>query len=316
MHSSQVASGRPERIAPGWRVVDALISLRRSSLGQGVGRVGPLLLVGPAIALVALLAVGVAFLAWKSLHAYDTFLGVQGAFGFSEYSAVVRDQQFQTDLVRTLSMSTLTAAIAVLLALPYSIVMARSRRRWLRLTLMIVLFVPYLTGDITRTFGWLAVLGPRGPVAWVCEQVGVTPPNLVGTLWAIGLGTVQVLLPAAVVILLPAVLRLDPELEHAAGTLGARRYRTFVHVTLPQLKLACFAALTACWALAMGDFADPQILGQGLKDYLANFLQNRYLAIGNPPQGAATGVILIVLVSSGAALILLLSRLRPKRGGR
>jgi putative spermidine/putrescine transport system permease protein len=176
-----------------------------------------------------------------------------------------------------------------------------------------VLFVPYLTGDITRTFGWLAVLGPRGPVAWFCDLLGVTPPNLIGTLWAIGLGTVQVLLPAAVVILLPAVLRLDPELENAASTLGARRHRTFLHVMLPQLKLACFAAMTACWALAMGDFANPQILGQGLKDYLANFLQNRYLAIGNPPQGAATGVILIVVVTVGAGLILVLGRVRLRR---
>jgi ABC-type spermidine/putrescine transport system permease subunit I len=82
---------------------------------------------------------------------------------------------------------------------------------------------------------------------------------------------------------------------------------------LPQLKLACFAAMTACWALAMGDFANPQILGQGLKDYLANFLQNRYLAIGNPPQGAATGVILIVVVTVGAGLILVLGRVRLRR---
>jgi putative spermidine/putrescine transport system permease protein len=260
--------------------------------------------------LVGTLAVGIAFLAWTSFHAYDTFLATKGAFSVGEYTAILRDEQFQTDLVRTLTMSTLTAATAVLLALPYSIVMARSRRRWMRLGLMVVLFVPYLTGDITRTFGWLAVLGPRGPITWLCDLIGILPPNLTGTLWAIGLGTVQVLLPAAVVILLPAVLRLDPELENAASTLGARRYRTFVHVMLPQLKLACFAAMTACWALAMGDFANPQILGQGLKDYLANFLQNRYLAIGNPAQGAATGVILIVIVTAGAGLILILGRVR------
>ncbi len=316
MHTSRVVSGRPDRIPFGWRIVDGLISVRRSVIGRGVGRVGPWLLVTPAILLIGLLAAGIGFLTWASLHAYDTFLAVQGGFGLSEYAAVIHDQQFQTDLVRTLLMSTLTAAIAVLLAVPYSIVMARSRRRWLRLALMIVLFVPYLTGDITRTFGWLAVLGPRGPVAWVSEHLGATPPNLVGTLWGIGLGTVQVLLPAAVVILLPAVLRLDPELEQAAGTMGARPYRAFVHVALPQLRLACFAAMTACWALAMGDFANPQILGQGLKDYLANFVQNRYLAIGNPPQGAAAGVILIVLVSAGAALILILGRVRVRRGGR
>jgi putative spermidine/putrescine transport system permease protein len=313
VHTSQVAIGRPDRVPFGWRLVDGLISLRRSAVGRSIRKAAPLLLIVPALALVGLLAAGIGFLTWASLHSYDTFLGLQGKFSFGEYSAIVHDRQFQTDLVRTITMASITAVIAVLLAIPFSLVMARSRRRWTRLALMVVIFVPYLTGDITRTFGWLAVLGSRGPLTWICERIGITPPDLIGTLWAIGLGTVQVLLPAAVVILLPAVLRLDTELEHAASTLGARPYRTFFHVTLPQLRIGAFGALAACWALSMGDFADPQILGQGLKDYLANFLQNRYLAIGNPPQGAATGVILIALVTLGAGLILVLGRVRLRR---
>jgi ABC-type spermidine/putrescine transport system permease subunit I len=313
VHTSLVTLDPPDRIGLGWRIVDVLISVRRSAVGRSLRRAVPLFLLVPAIALVGLLAVGIGLLAWGSLHEYDTFLGLQGSFGFSQYSTVVRDEQFQTDLVRTVAMACITAVVAVLLAIPFSLVLARSRSRALQLALMIVLFVPYLTGDITRTFGWLASLGPHGPLVWICDQLGMTPPNLIGTLWAIGLGTVQVLLPAAVVILLPAVLRLDMELENAASTLGARRYQTFWHITLPQLRVGTFGALAASWALAMGDFADPQILGQGLKDYLANFLQNRYLAIGNPPQGAATGVILIALVTVGAGLILALGRLRLKR---
>jgi len=313
VHTSQVAIGRPDHVPIRWRLVDGLISIRRSAVGRRIRTAAPVLLIGPALALVGLLAAGIGFLAWASLHSYDTFLGIQGKFSFGEYSAIVHDRQFQNDLVRTITMASITAVIAVLLAIPFSLVMARSRKRWTRLALMVVIFVPYLTGDITRTFGWLAVLGPRGPLTWICERLSIAPPDLVGTLWAIGLGAVQVLLPAAVVILLPAVLRLDTELEHAASTLGARPYRTFLHVILPQLRSAAFGALAACWALAMGDFADPQILGQGLKDYLANFLQNRYLAIGNPPQGAATGVILIGLVTAGAGLILVLGRLRLKR---
>jgi putative spermidine/putrescine transport system permease protein len=313
VHSAQAATAPSVRVGAGWRIVDGLISLRRSRLGVRARKLGPVLLVAPAVALVSVLAAGIGFLAWGSVHAYDTFLGVQGRFSLEQYSAIVSDQQFKTDLGRTLAMASLTAAIAVMLAIPFSLVMAKSRSRALRLALMVVVFVPYLTGDITRTFGWLAVLGPHGPLAWICHQIGVRPPDVIGTLWAIGLGTVQVLLPAAVVILLPAVLRLDPELEHAASTLGARRYQTFFHVTLPQLRLSSFGALTACWALGIGDFADPQILGQGIKDYLANFLQNRYLAIGNPPQGAATGVILIALVTIGAGTILMLGRLRWRR---
>jgi putative spermidine/putrescine transport system permease protein len=313
MHSALVAVERPSKIAPGWRLVDALISLRQARLSAVLARSGRLLLVLPAVILVASLAVGVGTLVWSSLHTYDTFLGTEGHVSFTQYHQVLTDRLFREDLLRTLGMGTLTALIAVALALPFSLVMARHRSRLLRLVLMTILFVPYLTGDITRTFGWLAVLGPNGPLAWVAGKMGFHFPSVVGTLWAIGLGTVQVLLPAAVVILLPSVLRLDPELEHAASTLGARPYRTFIHVTLPQLRVACFGALAACWALGMGDFADPQILGEGVKDYLANFLQNRYLEIGDAPEGGATALIILLIVTAGAATILGLGRVRRRR---
>lgn len=295
------------------RLVDALITVRRSAVAARASKLRPLLLVTPAVAFVAILAAGIGFLVWDSLHTYNSFLGTEGRFSFTQYSQLVSDPLFRTDLVRTLEMGCLTASIAVALAVPFSLFMARSSHRWLRLALVLIIFVPYLTGDITRTFGWLAVLGPNGPLEWLCNRLGATFPNLIATLWAEGLGMVQVLLPAAVVILLPAVLRLNPELEHAAATLGARPARTFFHVTLPQLRFACVGALTACWALATGDFADPAVLGQGVKDFLANFLQSRYLELGNVPEGAATGLILIALVTVGAALILVAGRVRIRR---
>ncbi len=276
-------------------------------------RLGPILLVAPGILLVSSLVVGVSRLAWSSLHTFDSFLGIEGALSLTQYSSVVSDPQFKVVLVRTLLMASVTALIAVALALPFALTVANVSNRMLRLVLMVVLFIPFLTGDIPRTFGWLAALGSEGPLAWACGLLGIEPPNLIGTLWAIGLGGLQVLLPVAVVILLPAVLRLDPELEHAASTLGARSSQVFLRVTLPQLKVACFGALAACWALAMGDFADPQILGQGIKDYLANFLQNRYLVIGNIPLGAASGVILLATVTVGTGLILVLGGGRRRR---
>src|SRR5579859_3591012 len=134
----------------GWRLVDALISLRRSSLWRRIHRAGPVLLVTPAAALMGILAVGIGYLAWASLHTYDTFLDTQGHFSFVQYRTVATDSLFTTDLGRTLAMASLTALLAVGLALPFSLVMAKSASRPLRLVLMVIIFVPYLTGDITR----------------------------------------------------------------------------------------------------------------------------------------------------------------------
>jgi ABC-type spermidine/putrescine transport system permease subunit I len=231
-----------------------------------------------------------------------------------QYTAVLTDAQFHAVAMRTVGMAVVMPIVAIAVGVPYAITMTRCPRRWIRLLLLIGLFVPLLTGDITRTYGLLAVLGPDGPMDWITSHVGLGALNILGSPWAIGIGIGQTLLPAAVVVLLPAVLRIDPELASAAMTLGASPRVVFWRITLPQLRTGIVAALATTFALTMAAFADPAILGRGLQSFVSNFLQDRYLALGNPPQGAAIGVILLVFVSLGTALLLALGR--PRRGRR
>ena len=67
------------------------------------------------------------------------------------------------------------------------------------------------------------------------------------------------------------------------------------------------------FVLAMSSFADPAILGAGLHNFLANYLQNRYLNLGNPAQGAAIAVVMLVLMCLGFALFALLGGKRRTR---
>lgn len=300
---------------PGWRLVDVLIELRvltARTLPARIRRVLPLV---PALVLVASLAAGLLALAWRSLHEYDSFLAVEGGWSLTQYSSLLVDPQFHTVLQRTALMAVLAPLVAVAIAIPYSMTMVRCRQRWLRLVLLIGVFIPMLTGDITRTYGLLVTIGPGGPLDWLTTAAGLGSVHLVGSLWGIGIGMVQILLPVAVVVLLPAVLRIDPELGSAAMTLGAAPARVFLHVTLPQLRTGVIAALAACFAMAMATFADPAILGRGLMNFVSNFLQDRYLTLGSPPQGAAIGIVLLIIVSVGTALILALGRIR-RRGSR
>lgn len=313
MHTRSVTAASPARPTLGLRVVDALITLRRATRAVVPGTLRRGALMAPALALVGLLAVCLALLAWRSLHAYDSFLAREGAFSFTQYSDALTDEQFHRVLGRTLLTAAIVPLVAVAIAVPFTLTMARSRRRTLRLALLIAMFVPILTGDITRTYGWLVTIGADGPVNWVSERLGLGQVELLGTLPGVGLGIVQLVLPVAVVILLPAVLRADRELEWAASTMGASPTRTFVHVTLPQLRTAIVAALATGFALSMAAFADPQIIGRGVKSFVGNYLQSRYLGLDNPPQGAAIGILLLAIVSLGTALILALGNLRPRR---
>ncbi|MFB1295723.1 ABC transporter permease [Mycobacterium sp. pW049] len=308
MHSRNVSEQWRTSDTPAlFRVVDGLIVVRTAfskAVPTRLGRVAALI---PGLILAASLVAGLGVLLWSSIHDYDSFLATQGDLSLTQYSDLVTDPQFHTVLIRSLVMAVLVPMVAIAIAIPYTLTLSRIRLRWLRLALLIGVFIPMLTGDITRTFGLLVTIGPGGPIEWL------TGAHLVGGLWGIGIGIVQILLPAAVVVLLPAVLRINPELGAAAATLGAKPFTVFLRITLPQLCVGIVAAYAACFALTMAAFADPAILGRGLNNFVSNFLQDRYLGLGNPPQGAAIGILLLLIVSLGTALILLIGRARRRR---
>jgi len=149
----------------------------------------------------------------------------------------------------------------------------------------------------------------------VVEQVGLGQLSILGTLWAVGIGTVQVLLPLAILIVLPAVVAIDPNLSDAAETMGARPRQVFRTVLLPQLRIALFAAAAVCFTVAMNEFANPALLGQGLRDYLGNLLYSTYLVLPNPYKGAALGMIMLVVILVGVGLITAVGRLLERRRG-
>ncbi|MCV7424515.1 ABC transporter permease subunit [Mycobacterium yunnanensis] len=290
--------------SPIWRLVDLLITVRSAFTRVVPARLLRVMALVPGLILAGSLVAGLAVLLVRSLHTYDSFLAVEGPLSVEQYTGLIGDSQFHTVLARTVTMALIAPLVAVAIAIPYALTLTQVRRRGLRLALLIGVFVPMLTGDITRTFGLLVTIGPSGPLEWL------TGLHLVGSLWGVGIGIVQTLLPAAVVVLLPAVLRIDPELAAAAATLGAPPFTAFRRVTLPQLRPGIVAALAACFALTMAAFADPAILGRGLKNFVSNFLQDRYLGLGNPPAGAAIGIAMLLIVSLGTALILTLNRRR------
>ena len=308
--------GRRRSTGLGWRGVDLLISVRRAGAAIGLGRVGGLLLLLPALALMAFLLIGMVVLVSHSLHQYDTFRLKAGAFSFEQYRSVFDDPHFREVLVRTLWMSVLTTSITLVLAVPFAITMARTRHRWVRLALLVIAFLPILTGDITRTYGWLVVLDSNGPVAWVVEHLGLGRLSLLGTLWAVGIGTVQVLLPLAILIILPAVMLVNPDLAAAAQTMGARPRQVFARVLLPQLRPALFGAAAVCFTMGMNEFANPALLGEGVRDYLGNLLYSTYLILPNPYKGAALGIVMLVVIALGVGLIIACGRLvgRRRRG--
>jgi putative spermidine/putrescine transport system permease protein len=253
----------------------------------------------PAILVIGLLAWGLGTLAWRSIHAYDSYTDTQGPLSLTQFGALFAGgnaDYYRGVLLRTVVLSVFTTIGAVAMAVPVAYYIVRAKSNGLRLTAIGLCLVPFLMGDIVRAFGWLLLLGRDGAYGWMTQLLGGDRGTLIGTSLGVILGSLQTVAPVCVFILLPAVRRIDPDIEKAAQTLGARPGMTWRRVTLPLMRPGIVGAAIVAFALTMTQYAVPDILGGGRLPFAANAIQSTFFSQGNIYLGSALAVIVLVMV--------------------
>ncbi|MFG1951704.1 ABC transporter permease [Micromonospora sp. NPDC048830] len=158
-------------------------------------------------------------------------------------------------VLAALRLSLLTATFATLLCLalgvPLAWLLARvpfPGRRLVRALVTVPLVLPPVVGGVAL----LLVFGRRGLLGgWLDATLGVTLPF---TTAGVVLAEAFVAMPFLVIAVEGALRGADARYEEAAATLGASRWTTFTHVTLPLVAPGVAAGAVLCWARALGEF--------------------------------------------------------------
>jgi molybdate transport system permease protein len=152
-----------------------------------------------------------------------------------------------------LSLQTATTAtlLCLLLGVPIAWLLARvpfPGRRLVRALVTVPLVLPPVVGGVAL----LLVFGRRGLLGgWLESTFGVTLPF---TTTGVVLAEAFVAMPFLVIAVEGALRGADARYEEAAATLGAGRWTTFTHVTLPLVAPGVAAGAVLCWARALGEF--------------------------------------------------------------
>jgi sulfate/thiosulfate transport system permease protein len=111
--------------------------------------------------------------------------------------------------------------------------------------------LPFALPTAVAGIALTALYAPNGWLGSALEPLGIKvafgPPGVLVALVFIGL-------PFVVRTVQPILEDLDTELEEAAASLGARRWQTFRHVTLPILLPALLTGFALAFARAVGEY--------------------------------------------------------------
>ncbi len=264
----------------------------------------------------ALLAVLVAFcwpmlvLVRMSLNITDDTGALVPAWSFATYAKLFADSFTWQMTWDSLVLSAISATAAVLLSYPMALFLFRTQSRW-RGLLAVVAIAPLLVSGTARVIGWLVILGDNGLINAVLHGVGLPGMNLINNWTGVRIGLTESVMPYATLTLLAGFGRLDPKLEEAASTLGAKPLRTFWRVTLPLTSGAIGGAWLLAFVLSISAFITPHLMGGGRVFVLATEIYDAATQTLDWPAAAALSVYALVLLMLFGIAKVVLSRRVP-----
>lgn len=212
-------------------------------------------------------------------------------------------------VVTSFSLALGVAAIAILIAFPFSYLLVNAPRSTQVCWLIFLLSILSLSESIVG-FAWSTLLSRTAGISNFFVFLGlIDKPESYGPgLGAVVAGVVYTAFPYAVLVLFPILSRVDPHIEEAARTLGTSPMRTFFKVVLPMQRNAITTTFLMIMVFTLGTYLMPQILGRPQHWTLSVVISDQALVQSNIPFAAALAVFLVIVTLLIVATVALFGR--------
>ena len=256
------------------------------------------LLLCPALALVlAILIAPLVELIQASFHRAEMGV-IKPGFTVENYETVLLSPLYWEIYAKTMGAAALVTVLCALLGYPVAAHLARARKS-LQPILFFLIAAPLLINTVVRSYGWLLMLGRKGVVNTILEQLGIIDQPLALSANYIGLivGSTQVFLPFMILSVAASLQGIDRRYLESADILGASPVYRFITVELPLAAPGLVAGSVLVFSLMLGAFVTPLMLGGTAVKYLSISVYTDALVLFNLPRAIALSMILLVVVA-------------------
>jgi putative spermidine/putrescine transport system permease protein len=226
--------------------------------------------------------------------------------GIGNYEAVLQSPAGRRALITTVLASMLVSAVAVTLGGLLAWHIRTSRHRAVRAVLWLAVLAPFWMGTVVKNYAIVIILSAEGPLDKLLELLGLSAVSLLYTSTAVAIGMVYTMVPYAAFSLYGVFRGIDVSLLDAARGLGASRARAIGTVLLPLAMPGIVASAALVFAISLGFYVTPVLLGGAQAPFMASFIQDYIFTFFNYPLASAASVILLLvaLLVLGLALAL------------
>src|SRR5262245_55541237 len=217
-------------------------------------------------------------------------IGGSGSLGLAAYALIVTDPRYFSSPVMTVLLSLAVTAVTLVIS-GFAAVFLNRYRFFGRALVISMMTLPLAFSGVVIAFMVIMLGGRQGVITDLVDEI--FGQRFVFAYTVLGLFTAYIYfsIPRTILTILAAAEKLDPRLEEAARSLGARPWQVVRDVVIPGLKPALIAAGAICFATSMGAFGTPFALGTKI-EVLPMTIYTSFIVQANIAVAAALSFIL------------------------
>ncbi|HSY04694.1 MAG TPA: ABC transporter permease subunit [Steroidobacteraceae bacterium] len=219
------------------------------------------------------------------------------ALHWSAYSFLFTDPLYVSSYLYSLKVAAVSTLCCLGLGYPMAYAIARAGSAWRSLLLMLIV-LPFWTSFLLRVYAWIGLLKNNGVINNVLLYLGVIhhPLALLQTDFAVYIGIVYSYLPFMILPLYANLEKHDATLLEAAADLGARPWRAFLAITLPQSLAGIVAGSLLVFIPAVGEYVIPTLLGRTDQLMIGRVLSDEFFENRDWPVASAVAILILLLL--------------------
>jgi putative spermidine/putrescine transport system permease protein len=270
--------------------VEAQVAASRS---KKANRKGLLWLLTPPTAWLLVLYIGSLFFLLITAFWYiNPFTSkVIPGFTIQNFVSIVTVPAYLATSIRSLVIALAVTLIAMFLAVPMAIYMAKIASPAMRAFLAVTITLPLWAGYLVKVIAMRVVFTENGFLNWMIAPFGLSGPGFTRVTVVITL--TYLWFPFMALPVYTAVRQIPNSFFDASADLGGRSWRTIRSIVLPLIKPAIIAGSVFTFSLSLGDYLVARFVGGSTQMIGSIIASNINL---NPPVAAAFSTVPIAFV--------------------
>ncbi len=284
---------------------------RRDGRGGGWGTTAlaapGLLWIGFYLVAPLVIIVLVSFWSW-------TDAGFDRSWTLANYSELFHDSTYWNNILSTLVTSLIAVVACLVLGFPVAYFLAlKVESLRIQVALFVIALAPFWTSFLTRAIAWtFPLMGREGALNQILIKLHIVsePIQALGfSTLSVRLAMIQLYILFMITPLFFTLAQVDRSAIESSRDLGANWWGTFREVILPQTMPGVVIGSIFIFVLTMGDYGTVSTVGGNNVTSIGTLISSKIGAV-QYPQGAASAVLLVIVLMAGVWVITRLSNLR------